>query len=480
MKYIKKVRLINFQSHKDTTIEFDKYLNVIVGPSDQGKSAIIRAIKWVLYNEPSGTFFIREGEKECTVSITFNDNTILKRIRSQSKNLYILIDEKGNESIYEGFGKTVPIDIIEKTNIRKLYLDDNESNTINIGEQLEGPFLLSEKASTRANAIGRLVGVHIIDKAVANTLKDIRSLNSDRKSIENRLSSLKEKLTQYEYLNDLKITLDRLEKIHKTIKFNKEKLKILNNLKEKLGLIELDIKQTEIIINKLSKIYEIEKIALLLENKISKYKKLESKMNQYNNISEEINEYKKLVERLKDINRVKDIVKNINKKVELAKELGKLLNSFSLNSIERNKNINCLNKLKYVSESEVILNNIMQKHNRLDKLINIRNKVIDIEKRLLVGHSYMERLRQIETLDRVVKDIDKKLQLINNLLDYKCKYQDLNNEEVKVESEMKNINKELEEYLNKYKKLLSQIEICPLCLNKIDREDIKKIVNQYR
>lgn len=63
MIHLKRVRLENFQSHRNSVIDFDRGLNVIVGPSDSGKSAIIRAIKWALYNEPSGNYFIREGEQ---------------------------------------------------------------------------------------------------------------------------------------------------------------------------------------------------------------------------------------------------------------------------------------------------------------------------------------------------------------------------------------------------------------------------------
>ena len=42
-------------------------------PSDQGKSAIIRGIKWALFNEPSGDFYKRR-RKECSVTVIFNDN----------------------------------------------------------------------------------------------------------------------------------------------------------------------------------------------------------------------------------------------------------------------------------------------------------------------------------------------------------------------------------------------------------------------
>ena len=65
-------------------MEFDSSLNVIVGPSDQGKSAIIRALKWALYNEPSGDFY-KGRRKECSVTIIFSDNTKIKDIEVKAK-----------------------------------------------------------------------------------------------------------------------------------------------------------------------------------------------------------------------------------------------------------------------------------------------------------------------------------------------------------------------------------------------------------
>ncbi|NMA49739.1 MAG: AAA family ATPase, partial [Tissierellia bacterium] len=171
MKHIKKLIIQNFQSHKYSELEFGQDLNVIVGPSDSGKTSIIRALKWVLYNEPSGDFFIREGESEVSVTIELSNNTILKRYRTKSKNGYQLITSDGIETVFEGIGTSVPQEIIDITGISKMLLDGDHSNAINLGEQLEGPFLLSEKTSTRANAIGRLVGVDIIDEALREVLR---------------------------------------------------------------------------------------------------------------------------------------------------------------------------------------------------------------------------------------------------------------------------------------------------------------------
>ena len=51
---IQSLALKNFQSHKDTLIKFDPGVNVIVGSTDSGKSAIIRALRWLVWNRPIG------------------------------------------------------------------------------------------------------------------------------------------------------------------------------------------------------------------------------------------------------------------------------------------------------------------------------------------------------------------------------------------------------------------------------------------
>ena len=109
--------------------------------------------------------------------------------------------------------------------IRKIELDNNQSNSINISEQLEGPFLLSEKNSTKANAIGRIVGVHVVDDALKEALKDIRNLNIKEKNHKDMLKKLESDLCEYNYLNELVEKYDKLKEIRNTIHNHETKLK---------------------------------------------------------------------------------------------------------------------------------------------------------------------------------------------------------------------------------------------------------------
>ena len=76
---ITKIEIKNFQSHKDTMIDFDKGINSICGESDNGKTAIIRAIRWVIENRPLGTdklnsFWNKDFKEEMSVKL-YTENT---------------------------------------------------------------------------------------------------------------------------------------------------------------------------------------------------------------------------------------------------------------------------------------------------------------------------------------------------------------------------------------------------------------------
>jgi exonuclease SbcC len=218
---INKVLIENFQSHENTELTFDNGLNVIVGPSDNGKSAVIRAIKWVLYNEPRGNDFIRQNANFARVTIWLNTGYIITRERTPSKNRYILEDSDGNTNIYEGFGNEVPQEIVNAHGIIKVMLDTDINSSLNIGGQLEGPFLLSESGSVRAKAIGRLTGLHIIDKSIRDCAIDLRRENQTRDRISGELNEVNEKLQEYQYLDILEeklgVSADYIKRIEEHI-----------------------------------------------------------------------------------------------------------------------------------------------------------------------------------------------------------------------------------------------------------------------
>jgi exonuclease SbcC len=480
MKYIKKVIIENFQSHKHTEIEFDQYLNVIVGPSDHGKSAIIRALKWALFNEPSGDFFIREGEKECSVTVIFNDNTKVKRFRSKSKNAYYLYDEDGNETVFEGFGITVPNEVVEKTSMRKISLDGNQTSSINIGEQLEGPFLLSEKSATRANAIGRLVGVHIVDDALKDTLKDIRNLNIKKKNHEETLDSLQKSLKEYDYLTNLIEKANKLEGLKDTIHNKQIRLDKLTQILVDLNKIYKEIKLSEEYLEKLKNLYKVIEIEKELNNKINNFNYINNKYKRLVQVRNQIRGDNELLESLKEIHNTENIIDTINIDYTRLLKLNKLSKNYNylISSIENNKMV--LSKLQEISNVEMNINLIEKDYLKLADLLNLKYKLDSINKSLSIGSVYIDRLANIEKVFGIQNSLETKNSTLKNLVYFKEKYDSIIAKKSGLEKDLLNINNNLDEQLTRYKFILTKIEVCPLCFSKIDSSKIDEIINSYK
>lgn len=100
---LRTIKIQNFQSHADSTITFDPGVNVIVGGSDAGKTAVLRSLNWLLWNRPRGSAFVRHGGNgECSVTLQTDTNEIIRR-RGKSDNCYTLDGE-----VLEAVGSDVP------------------------------------------------------------------------------------------------------------------------------------------------------------------------------------------------------------------------------------------------------------------------------------------------------------------------------------------------------------------------------------
>lgn len=479
MKYIKRIILDNFQSHKYSILELDERLNVIVGPSDSGKSSIIRGIKWALYNEPSGDYFIREREKECSVTLEFNDSTQLKRYRSKSKNLYILINNKGEEFKFEGFGSNVPIEIIDAIGIEKIYLNSDESDSINLGEQLEGPFLLSKKTSTRASAIGRLVGVNIIDDSLREVLKDIRGLNISQKDLEKDVKALSDEIKKYEYLDDLKFRLEKAEKLKSVISNTYTRLNKLIAANNKFIDINKELNQTNKLLHNLKSVDELNQITNTIEKYNLNYKYLNNYNYNLNKIKESIYENRLIILKLKDINYILSISSRIDEFYYLYSKIIILQKKNTKNQLEKSKLDYTIRKL---SNLTMVNNNIQQISNinlKLAKLINYNIMYKNVLKGLQSGNIYLDKLSNLELLKSNIKNIEENFRLLNKLYNiYELTATNHNEKEDKLKSIIlykQTIGKQLENYQD----LLRKIEICPFCLSNIDEIKIEHIIDHY-
>lgn len=76
---IQEVTIEGYQSHTNSTFRLSPGLTVITGPSDAGKTAIIRALRWFAFNEPTGEAFLHtirnpDGSVKEALNVVFGGN----------------------------------------------------------------------------------------------------------------------------------------------------------------------------------------------------------------------------------------------------------------------------------------------------------------------------------------------------------------------------------------------------------------------
>lgn len=229
-RYITQVKLKNFQDHADTTIDFTNGINLIVGSSDAGKSAILRAINLVFHNNYKRDSYIRHGEKECSVSVKFSDGVEVTRIKGEDVNSYLLTDAEGNIHSFPKVGTGIPDEI--KKNLGNPPLDDKK-RPISYADQMSSLFLVDLSSSDLPRTLSELTGIQHLQTSAELLSKTARSYDRSIKDKKEKIEKLETELDNYSYVDK------DLEKIEDIV----EKLKDVNSQIEKSNRARFFIEQ---------------------------------------------------------------------------------------------------------------------------------------------------------------------------------------------------------------------------------------------
>lgn len=480
MILIEKVLIENFQSHESTELTFNGGLNVIIGPSDHGKSAVIRAIKWVLYNEPRGNEFIRQGSNFARVTLWLNTGYAITRERTPSKNRYILSDSDGNSNIYEGFGNEVPQEVVKAHGIPKVIMDTDINSSINIGNQLEGPFLISESGAVRAKAIGRLTGLHIIDKSIRDSGTDLRRENQTRDRFEKELDEVNEKLKEYEYLDVLEEKIEASSKLIEKIEKGLERIASLTNIKQNLKDIDEKYKQTVYEIAKLEKIEECDIILKNIEVDFIKLKSMDNLSNRFSDNLTAEKEMEKTLSMTEGVSSCKSLLKQAEEKViryEKLQKAKKVLKDLE-NELVNVENI--LNRTKNIQISDGMISKIGENNIRVMQLIAIKEKLLDYDREIDKVHTMLDKSIDLTESDAIISEIVKKSERLVKLEAIGNRLAPILNNIIDGSNYLNSNNEEIEKKLKIYTDLLKESGKCPMCNSKISDDKLDDIIRHYK
>lgn len=275
---IRTLSIKNFQSHKNSKLEFEPGVNVIIGSSDSGKTAIVRALRWLIWNRPAGDEFRSRWGGDTVVDIEFDEGHVY-RIRTDKTNLYMLgIDD------FKALKSDVPDEIKKLINM----------NEINLQQQLDSPFLISSTPGEVAQHFNHIAHLDSIDFGLKNIQSWYNSLNQQIKLNEERLIELKERAASFDYLqlfeSDVEVLEEMQQRLTKLIQAETKLETLINNIKD----VNAAIKEEQAIV-------PAEKD---IENILKMYEELESKQNsadQLGNLISDIFDNEQALDRALDL-----------------------------------------------------------------------------------------------------------------------------------------------------------------------------------
>lgn len=198
---IQEVTIEGYQSHVHSTFRLSPGLTVITGPSDAGKTAIIRALRWFAFNEPTGEAFlhtirnpdgtVKEAVDQVKVSVTFDNGVTVRKTRRKGKTTY-------THSLFPTAWEKaeIPPEIKETLGLVKQQYGDFET-CLNFAFQLDAPFMLSESASVGAKVLGKLAGTEIVDKSISEVNKKTHQTRTDISYADKQIGEIDVSLTEY-------------------------------------------------------------------------------------------------------------------------------------------------------------------------------------------------------------------------------------------------------------------------------------------
>lgn len=360
-----KLKIQNFQSIKDTSLEFNGFC-IIKGKSDIGKSAVRRAIGVALYNEWDKNF-IRKGTPQTHIEFSKEGEYSIKVDKSSKLNTFIVETANGRFELPK-VGKDQPEEIAGLG--FKPFSTSGDTYNLNVTTQLRDPlFMVAFKDTQNTKILNSLFGVDTLEVAQSLCLSDLRKSKQDY-----------ERTSQE--LQDLSSSLDKVKARKSVLERAVETVGKLENISSGLGkLVELKDK-----INKEGVRYQDVKLA---------YDRIDSLLKRYQDNREKRLKLKQFVLSSKKLEQEKTNERANNSKI--------------------NKILACEIKLEYIEKIIKLqkgsreISSLVAKESKAQRALNRFSKIQGITKLI----NYIARVKTLQSITSNVSLLENDLSVIN-------------------------------------------------------------------
>ncbi|WP_462351273.1 AAA family ATPase [Fusobacterium varium] len=417
---INRIHLENYRIHDKLDVEFDSGINLLLGENGKGKSSILEAIGYALFDSElrggNQREAIKYGKKSAKIEIEFTgidgEDYIVTRKIPGSTSIY-----KKDNPDFQLIGKEDRIRELcgIKGDLKGIY--DN----VIVAKQNEFISSFKEKDNEREKIFNKVFNTDIYKKIYEGYSRD--AVNRYEKDIEIERSSMENIAEIMEDPADIK---EKLEFEKGRAKEYNSSLALLNEEKSKVKEFLNSYNTLNLEIEKLTG--EINALSESIKNKNEEFTKVANSIKE-SEISEKIvKENREKYEEYQKYSQEINILKIRKKELEKIKE----------ECLLYEKEINSLEKLNSEIDGEIkVFEN--KKENNESLLLERKNKLFEIEKEIIdkKGKSveYKSELSKITPLLIKLEEFEKKLEVGEN---------NIKNFEIKLEEKLEDINKEKE------------------------------------
>lgn len=228
---IKSLRLRNFQRHKTTLIRFKPGVTIIHGPTDAGKSSLIRALRWVFLNDaptksPDGFFLW--GSKMGLAEAEVDDHKITRRRKIGGRNSYLLDGKR-----YDAVRVQVPDPI---RNIAQI-------SETNFQDQHSAAFWLSDSPGSVSRQLNQIINLEEIDTSLAKAAARVRTTKAEADVFKSRVTSSKKALGSLAWTEDAEVALLELEEREQSISKLAREIAELESAVKRVEKLERELRE---------------------------------------------------------------------------------------------------------------------------------------------------------------------------------------------------------------------------------------------
>lgn len=190
---ITRITIHNFQCHKHLDLDLGRS-TVLSGNSNSGKTAVLRALYWVLFNTPSGDAYVSYWAKnkmkfkadEYTSVIVEVDGHVIERKRSNDFNGYI-VDGK----VYEALRTAVPDEVTKIFNLADA----------SVQRQMDAPFLLAATPGEASQYLNSLAGLECVDEILTIAKRNVADTSATLEETKDSVDALEKEVGSYGWVS---------------------------------------------------------------------------------------------------------------------------------------------------------------------------------------------------------------------------------------------------------------------------------------